>query len=66
MSTSAIKYDPDHPHEMKMVWDEWLKIVKNDDWPDSVINGMYDAWLTDKGRLIIDQEVWSKIVATYL
>lgn len=64
--TSTIKYDPDHPHEMKMVWDEWLKFLETDDWPDTQINKMYDMWLAGEVRLIIDQKVWTRIVATYL
>lgn len=64
MSTSAIKYDHDHPHEMKMVWDVWLK--KNSDLPDSLINELYGHWLIGKRKLYIDQAEWSRIVATYL
>ena len=66
MSASTIKYDLDHPHEMKMVWNEWLKLVKMDDWPDSVINGIYDNWITGKTKLRIPQTEWTRIVATYL
>ena len=66
MSTSTISYDLDHPHEMKMVWDEWLKLVKNIDWPDPVINGIYDNWITGKTKLCIPQTEWTRIVATYL
>ena len=66
MPKSLIKYDPDHPHEMKMVWDEWLKIVKLDDWPDTHINKIYDRWVVGKVRLYIPQAEWSRIVATYL
>ncbi len=66
MNSSAIKYDRDHPHEMKMVWDEWLKVVRLDDWPDTNINRIYDRWITGEVRLYIDQEVWNRIVVAYL
>ena len=64
--TSTIKYDRDHPYEMQMVWDEWLRFLETDDWPDTQINKIYDNWLAGKVRLVVSQKVWTRIVATYL
>lgn len=65
-TTSQISYDNDHPHEMKMVWDAWLESIKDDDLPDTTIEGLYHLWLSGGGKLIIDQKVWNRIVVTYL
>ena len=68
--TSTISYDRDHPHEMQMVWEIWLK--ENGDLPDTTINDMYDKWLSGKSThgvtygLIIPQTEWNKIVVAYL
>ena len=62
--TSTIKYDQDHPHEMKMVWDEWKK--KQLTITEVMLQEMYDLWIVGRSELIIDQAVWTRIVATYL
>ncbi len=64
INTSTIKYDRDDPHIMKMVWDKWLE--NRDDFPDPVVNQIYDKWITGKTKLCIDQKVWNRIIVTYL
>ena len=66
MSTSTISYDRDHPHKMQMVWDVWVESIDDDNLSDTTVKELCHLWFSGKGKLIIPQTEWSRIVVTYL
>ncbi len=64
VQTSTIRYDYDHPHEMKLVFVEWAE--HRDMLTMEAKMLVYDEWIADKVRLAICQKAWNRIVATHL
>ncbi len=64
VQTSTIRYDHDHPHEMKLVFVEWAE--HRDQLTMEVKMLVYDKWVIGKVNLAICQKAWNRIVATYL